>query len=431
VLLTKRVRIALGAALLLTACGAPTSPSLTPAALVRPALHLFAGKDREHGRELWVTDGTAAGTRLLMDIRPGSPSSEPSEITLIGDRFFLRAGDGHVDAHGFADADLWTSDGTPEGSRPLKRLRLDYEQRSANILEFQGRAHFTALDSDHGRQIWKTDGTPQGTVRVTDCKPDHAPVFTELVAMDERRLFFVTGRQAVWVTDGTQAGTQLLANGGRWWWVPGLLSLTPLRGVAYFYQADDSLFRSDGTREGTWRVALRGLPLEGPRETPIMAVANDNLFLLVRNDELWRSRGTAETTSRLPGLPDRAGIGRFATASSTLIVFAQRGLYASDGTSAGTRLVAELAPPAQAKTAGPYVYFTPHPGSELWRTDGTAAGTVRLHAFPEPVDLLFDDPRLGQFLLAESAGGRVELWRSQGGVADTELVATLDRGAIP
>jgi len=151
--LTKRVRIALGAALLLTACGAPTSPSLTPAALVRPALHLFAGKDREHGRELWVTDGTAAGTRLLMDIRPGSPSSEPSEITLIGDRFFLRAGDGHVDAHGFADADLWTSDGTPEGSRPLKPSLLQVSESvesaatmKSGVLQDQTRGWSTFVD---------------------------------------------------------------------------------------------------------------------------------------------------------------------------------------------------------------------------------------------------------------------------------------------
>ncbi len=41
----------------------------------------FVASDREHGRELWVTDGTAAGTRMVADLVPGPSSSGPVRLT--------------------------------------------------------------------------------------------------------------------------------------------------------------------------------------------------------------------------------------------------------------------------------------------------------------------------------------------------------------
>jgi ELWxxDGT repeat protein len=72
---------------------------------------LFMAYDDTHGYELWVTDGTPAGTRLLRDIRTGPGSSRPSGFIQAGDRVFFTAQDGE---HG---RELWASDGTPEGTR--------------------------------------------------------------------------------------------------------------------------------------------------------------------------------------------------------------------------------------------------------------------------------------------------------------------------
>ena len=55
---------------------------------------LYAATDGASGRELWISNGTALGTRLLQDIRPGAASSNPAGFTAVGDLVFFTADDG-------------------------------------------------------------------------------------------------------------------------------------------------------------------------------------------------------------------------------------------------------------------------------------------------------------------------------------------------
>ena len=70
------------------------------------SLVFFSASDGTHGTELWVTNGTGAGTYMLTDIRNGSRSSSPAKMTRCGNRVFFTANDG---IHG---TELWVSDGT-------------------------------------------------------------------------------------------------------------------------------------------------------------------------------------------------------------------------------------------------------------------------------------------------------------------------------
>ena len=45
--------------------------------------------DEEHGEELWRTDGTEAGTRLVKDIWPGSHSSYIKRSIVIDDQMYF------------------------------------------------------------------------------------------------------------------------------------------------------------------------------------------------------------------------------------------------------------------------------------------------------------------------------------------------------
>src|SRR5262245_17117706 len=70
----------------------------------------FDAVDGAHGRELWKSDGTTAGTTLVRDINP-SGDSYPDGLTNVNGTLYFSASDGTV-ASGGDDRQLWKSDGT-------------------------------------------------------------------------------------------------------------------------------------------------------------------------------------------------------------------------------------------------------------------------------------------------------------------------------
>ena len=85
---------------------------------VLDTLVIFVGKDATYGEELWITDGTVSGTKLLKDINDGSTGSSPSNFETSGDKVFFSANDGNV------GTELWMTDGTTEGTVMVKDIYL-------------------------------------------------------------------------------------------------------------------------------------------------------------------------------------------------------------------------------------------------------------------------------------------------------------------
>ena len=169
---------------------------------------VFGAFDAQHGAEPWITDGTARGTRLLKDLCPGSCESLITttvwESTLPG-RLFLTANDG---AHG---QELWVTDGSAAGTRLVRdicRGRCD----SYPSFPFRLGEHLVfAASNGFGRELWRTDGTASGTVRISNFPESPWGVLEGVVAGGQ--LFFLgvgpEGRE-LWRTDGTAAGTRLV-----------------------------------------------------------------------------------------------------------------------------------------------------------------------------------------------------------------------------
>src|SRR5262249_35438901 len=111
---------------------------------------LFAGQDNR-GIEPWVTDGTPEGTHRLIDLQPGSGSSNPSGLVSTGPRVYFSADDG---THG---RELWESDGAHEGSRMVVGLPpWGYSSiPSSAILAIEsGSLFFAADDCSTGLEPW-------------------------------------------------------------------------------------------------------------------------------------------------------------------------------------------------------------------------------------------------------------------------------------
>ena len=291
----------------------------------------FRATDASHGCELWKTDGTEAGTVLFKDIRPGAVSSGLELLCSINQFLFFMANDG---VHGF---EFWRSDGTEAGTVMLKDIRPGAE--SANMF-------YTANSSIGGRRCISP-------VTVGD------------------NFFFEADAgihgNGLWVSSTKTMRTFMvkeLASGNG---IPTLFYLTNFKGLLLFWADDGAhgfeLWRSDGTEAGTYLVKDICVGSNGslPESVEIKEKA---VFFKIDKDEqyeeLWRSDGTDAGTSLVKKIRKNLVLeqgyivscevdGPWSLAANSRIDFKDTLLFAKDD---GVH------------------------GSELWRSDGTEAGTV-------------------------------------------------------
>ncbi len=118
----------------------------------------------EIGYELWRTDGTRAGTRLVVDLAPGEASLDLTPFGCIGPRVLFWAGN-----EPFVQ-ELWISDGTKRGTHYITSLagRMSYPARA---FEYHDWLFFPFETTDEGLELWATDGTAEGTFLTGDLRP--------------------------------------------------------------------------------------------------------------------------------------------------------------------------------------------------------------------------------------------------------------------
>ena len=82
----------------------PGPEGSAPSALSSAGGYLFfSANDSVYGRELWISDGTAAGTVLVQDIYPGGEHANPDQFTAVGENLFFVAYDSQ------AGYELWAA----------------------------------------------------------------------------------------------------------------------------------------------------------------------------------------------------------------------------------------------------------------------------------------------------------------------------------
>ena len=173
----------------------------------------FRGMTVPLGVELWRTDGTPEGTQFVADTNPnnyGGPG--PGNLTNIDGTLYFTGG-------WWSDVELWRSDGTAAGTYEVADIYPTHGSGPNNMIGFDGDVFFTANDGVHGHELWRTDGTPAGTRLVKDIRPgevgagvDNTTDFRMTVAGG--KLYFIAddgehGKE-LWASDGTTEGTQLV-----------------------------------------------------------------------------------------------------------------------------------------------------------------------------------------------------------------------------
>ena len=308
--------------------------------------------------ETWISDGTAAGTAPL---RALGDDADARPLGAIGHAVLLAADDD------VGDAQLWSTDGTAAGTAPLARLsNATASARPEGVTAGAGGKAFFRADDGAGPQIWASDGTHRGTARLTSGASDDAAPF-ELATMGAYTYFTHGGD--VWESDGSTRGTRRVTTSAAR--VP---SVAASRGAVY-YTSPHGVVRTDG-------VSVREVAVARDPYAPIVPSARG---VLVKTEAGVASIDDARVTSILEAPGSGRVLGGVLAGGRTvfgLSTYSQAsGVYATDGTKAGTvRLVATAAPYTEAPRAfaelGDRALFVA--GDALYVTDGTKDGTARL-----------------------------------------------------
>lgn len=399
---------------------------------------VFAADDGVTGKELWVSDGTVAGTFQLTDYNGSGDSMVTTfgqDIRRLNGRAIFTLDDG------LTGGELWVTDGTISGTTILKDLAVGpASSRPSPLALWQGELYFRASDSGNGlfQDLYATDGTPQGTRLVKD--------FVGLDTIDgataiehQGHLYFAArtngfGRE-LWKTDGTTSGTSMVADA-----VPGVMSgIEDLRGASFgsylYYRGKDSagmrdVWRTDGTAAGTVPFSTVSA-FVGNQPTDFQVIGSRLVFQSRVNFD-WQYHSTdGVTVTQLSQSPLYVH-GWELQSNGDLLIGMLRGpngsfeLWATDGTTAGSGIIQQIQPDGSAYvnfeawrvTSGNKLLFragNSAVGSELFVTDGTAAGTsvlADLAAGPSDADV-YDLVRVGDSLLfgAQEAATGFELYR--------------------
>lgn len=228
----------------------------------------FGGATSQYGIELYKSDGTAAGTVLIKDIWPGNsnglrPSSPATLFVKANGYVFFRASDG---VHGF---ELWRTDGTTSGTQMVKDIfegtgdglpvTYQYVSTLEYMIEWKGILYFVAQSGAGREELWRTDGTGAGTYKVSALNgTGYRPFVSQLILMGDHLYFLYKlsdGNIKLFSSDGTAAGTKEV--------VSQSFSLTSeylAKGTSLFYfsvhtpETGFEMWRSDGTAAGTFMI---------------------------------------------------------------------------------------------------------------------------------------------------------------------------------
>lgn len=273
--------------------------------------HLFfSGGPGPSNEELWISDGTSDGTYMLKDINPGDDESEPRYLTPYSDKMFFFA---MQEGYG---VEPWISDGTEDGTLRLKDINPGeghgIESYTGSGIVYNSMLYFLAFDSIHGTELWVTDGTPNGTQLFKEIVPGPSGGFLWVYprfTIFDGYLYFVANDTIhgaeIWRSDGTPEGTEIFED-----YYPGEDWSSPAR----FVICNDKLFFFASTPEHGYElrviensnssIQLVKDVVPGPESFYIknMISYQGNLFFAADDGtngyELWISDGTSTGTQK-------------------------------------------------------------------------------------------------------------------------------------
>ena len=378
--------------------------------------------------ELWVSDGTLEGTRFWAEACPGA-CEQPADARLAqtarfdGQRAYWVADDG---IHG---NEIWTSDGTPEGTHLVADIcpgRCSSVSRHSNLTLIDGRLFFSASTPDTGMEPWVTDGTLGGTKMLGDLRFDRGSSPYDFFPFDDGvvfRAFSEDDQVFWWWTDGTAAGTQIIAD-----LCEGEDCEFPIGRSAVLGDAFYTLSRSGGVPSDLRIYRMRTDSASemlfscqtcfGSSTEPKLVVGHQRLLFQALETLYEIDEHGVEPLPAPPGGGKVREV--FVIDGNTELVLVEdfnfiHSLYRLNGKTWTGPLLEQLEGQLVAEAFDDHVRIAlqePYDLS-LWRSDGTTQGTSFIERVEDlDVSLLFGSAAIGDHFLFKTSGAEEELWVS-------------------
>jgi len=464
-----------------------------------------------NGCELWKTDGTTANTTLVKDISPGTADGITRDASF--DFYIL---DGYLYFPAMTPAEgyeLWRSDGTAANTKLVMDINTGTEGSQPEATEsdkiiFKGNLYFVAVSAANGCELWRTNGTATSIVKdisAGSASGIDSTNFSRSI-IGSNLVFNATtpayGNEYWYSTDGTSANTNILKDittGPAASKLPGIFQDTSatvnnlyLFSVTSVSGTTADIWRTDGTPSGTIpllsNIATGSL---GSYYSTSFYTFNKRAYFLVNdnvhpNIGLWSSDGTDATAIHTTFLKDLGAKGssnlnvlstiafpdKFVFIYPTDNTYATYSMWQCDGTITGTNTFKTFpANPDQEVVGGvliisgaPQIYpafsydiskgtvgnslyngkfffsaYDPVSGNELWISNGTASGTNMVKDINagtgDGIPSSFAGFGLalytkeGFFFPATDGAHGIELWKSDGTAAGTAMVKDINPGA--
>ena len=391
---------------------------------------------------------------LVKDINPGPSSSYFIHLVSIGDKIVFIARNNNN-----GNYEPWVSDGTTEGTFMIKDINNNPNSGSMSpadrIVVLNNIAYFAADDGVHGRELWKTDGTPEGTQMVLDLNPGsaHANV-SNLCVFGDKILFSASipayGNE-IWCTQGTEESTIMLAD-----LYTGTYSSSPhdffagINSVYFKTTTIGGFFHSSGTPATTGIITTEVTP--GILSEPYYTIHNQAVYFNGTGTpstggggrQLWMVTPDNQPTRVTNIISEQTDLNptRITSLGSFLFFAGEQYPHGQElwvNTPENTYMVKDINPSGHAnisliiafKNKVVFNAWTSTHGIEVWVSDGTAEGTFLFQDInPGPVNSGFIHPKIfdNTLYFTASNGGAEKIWKLNDYDNPAEIFVNIEGG---
>ena len=365
------------------------------------------GEETPEGNGLYKYDASdAAGLVKIKDFAPGGDTAfiVPFEMQVVNNTLYFKV----TNYNGGVHDELWSSQGSMVTTEVVKKFLSGETPHS--LCNGNGTLYFVKYDAQYGNELWKTNGIAAGTMLVSDIFKGATSSYPGYLTAANGKLFFtaadgVHGNE-IFMTDGTDKGTALVKDintvttssstaGFNFYNYLGYSGLVAL-GKDVLFNAYErvhgyELYRSDGTQ-----LLNDVVPGEAGIRVRIFLSKNNDVYFLAEGNSgnsIYKTNGVKNSLQKIT--PDYNYIQGFAVGDNGIVFYAR------------------------------YNYNTN--AYELWRSDGTAAGTFLLSSTLYYSNYLNVIGNTALFVAGDDANG-YELWKSDGSLAGTSIVKDINPG---